>query len=411
MSILYNIGIALYTLLIRIASLFNDKAKAWVKGRCGWKQELESAFSFDDEIIWFHAASLGEFEQGRPVMEAMRKQYPSHKIFLTFFSPSGYLQKKDYDGADKVMYLPPDCKRNAHYFVETLHPSLAVFIKYEFWYNYLAELKKDSVPTIFISAIFRKGQPFFKWYGGWFRKILQGVDHFFVQDQTSADMLKTIGIENVTLSGDTRFDRVANILQHKSEHAEIKKFCKDHKTLLVGSSWPLDEDILATLAGKFPELKIIIAPHEVKEERVKQLIQTLKMDVARYTKDDPSVWSDKQVLIIDTIGVLSSIYRYADIAYIGGAFSTGLHNIQEPAVNGMPVIFGPNYHKFREAIDLVEKGGAFTVKSKDELQECIGKLIDDEAAYNSACEVSREYMLEQTGATERIMKGIRRYLS
>lgn len=411
MSILYNIGIALYTLLIRIASLFNGKAKAWVKGRRGWRHELEKAFSFDDKIIWFHAASLGEFEQGRPVIEAMRKQYPSHKIFLTFFSPSGYLQKKDYDGADKVMYLPPDCKRNAHFFVETLHPTLAIFIKYEFWYNYLAELKKDSVPTIFISATFRKGQPFFKCYGGRFRKILKGVDHFFVQDQASVDMLKTIGIENVTLSGDTRFDRVADILQNKSEHADIERFCKNHKTLLVGSSWPPDEEILATLARKFPELKIIIAPHEVKEERITQLIQTLNMDVARYTRDAAASWSDKQVLIIDTIGVLSSIYRYADIAYIGGAFATGLHNIQEPAVNGMPVIFGPKYHKFREAIDLVEKGGAFTVNSKEDLQDCIGKLIDDEAAYNAACKISGEYMLDQTGATDRIMKGIRQYLS
>lgn len=411
MSILYNIGIALYTLLIRIASLFNGKARAWVSGRRGWKKELKKACSPNDKIIWFHAASLGEFEQGRPVMEAIRTQYPSHKIFLTFFSPSGYLQKKDYKGADKVMYLPPDCKRNARYFVKTMHPELAIFIKYEFWYNYLAELKKNSVPNVFISAIFRKTQPFFKWYGGWFRKKLKDVDHFFVQDQSSAEMLKTIGIKNITVSGDTRFDRVADILKHKSDYPNIDAFCEGHKTLLVGSSWPPDEEILASLPAKSPDLRIIIAPHEVKQERIKQLIQTLDMQVARYTMDDPESWLDKQVLIIDTIGVLSSIYRYADIAYIGGAFASGLHNIQEPAVNGMPVIFGPKYHKFREAIDLVENGGAFTVNSKEDLQELIGNLISDEAAFQSACETSKQYMLDQTGATNKIMSNLVNYLS
>ncbi|MCK4570254.1 MAG: 3-deoxy-D-manno-octulosonic acid transferase, partial [Bacteroidales bacterium] len=375
MSFLYNTGIAVYVLLIRLAALFNSKAKAWVQGRKDWRTDLSGAFQKGDKVAWFHAASLGEFEQGRPVMEAFRQEHPEYKILLTFFSPSGYLQKKDYDGADKVMYLPPDCPGNAKYFVENLNPDIAVFIKYEFWYNYLSELKKHNVSSFFISALFRKGQPFFKWYGGWFRKKLRRVDHFFVQDQVSADNLKSIGIDQVTLSGDTRFDRVADILKNNTENPDIEKFCAGSKVLLAGSTWPPDEELLAGLPERFPDLKLIIAPHEVKEERVEQLINALKTDVARYTEDEPGDWPDKQILVIDTIGVLSSIYRYADIAYIGGAFGTGLHNIQEPAVNGMPVIFGPNYHKFKEAVDLVDIGGAFTINSGEELQTILSELL------------------------------------
>jgi len=410
MSFLYQFGIAIYTLLIRFAALFNSKARAWVQGRKGWKQELEEAFGENDNIAWFHAASLGEFEQGRPVMEAFGKNYPEYKILLTFFSPSGYLQKKHYEGADKVMYLPPDCRGNAKYFVEKLNPDIAIFIKYEFWYNYLSALKKHQVPTVFISAIFRNGQPFFKWYGGWFRKKLRSVDHFFVQDQVSADNLKSIGIEKVTVSGDTRFDRVADILKNKTESPDIEKFCAGSKVLLAGSTWPPDEELLASLPGKFPELKLIIAPHEVTEERIRQLINTLNVNVARYTKDDPATWLDKQVLVIDTIGVLSAIYRYADIAYIGGAFATGLHNIQEPAVNGMPVIFGPKYDNFREAVDLVEQGGAFTVKSAEQMRELLDALLYDAQKYQSAASRCKTYMTENTGATEKIMAGIRNYL-
>jgi len=410
MSFLYNISIAFYTLMIRIASLFNGKAREWVKGRKDWKKELSAAFGKDDKIAWFHAASLGEFEQGKPVIEAFRRDYPEFKILLTFFSPSGYLQRKDYKGADKVMYLPPDCAHNTRYFVKSLRPVIAVFIKYEFWYNYLSALKKQDVPVFFISAIFRKDQPFFKWYGSWFRKHLQDIAHFFVQDEPSAAMLGSIGISRVTVSGDTRFDRVADILDSKYENRDIENFCRGHKVLLAGSTWPPDEELLATVRESFPALKMIIAPHEVKEERITQLTETLKTDVARYTKDTAEEWPEKQLLIIDTIGVLSSVYRYADIAYIGGAFGTGLHNIQEPAVNGIPVIFGPGYHKFKEAVDLVRLGGAFSVSNENELQECLEKLLNDHEAYKSACDISRRYMLENTGATEKIVRGLKPYL-
>ncbi len=411
MSILYNLGIAIYTVMIRIAAMFGGKAAKWVRGRKGWKVAVADAFDEHDQVAWFHAASLGEFEQGRPVMERFRRDHPAYKILLTFFSPSGYDQKKDYDGADKVLYLPPDCPAKARYFVETIRPSVAIFIKYEFWYNYLHELNRQGVPVVFISALFRANQPFFRWYGGWFRKRLSRIDHFFVQDEDSAMMLGSIGIGKTTVSGDTRFDRVADILSGKTENKSIEAYCSGNKVLLAGSTWPPDEDILAGVISKFPDLKLIVAPHEVKEERIKQLIETLGTDAARYTTDEPGDWINKQVLVIDTIGILSGIYRYADIAYIGGAFLTGLHNIQEPAVNGMPVIFGPRYHKFREAVDLVRAGGAFSIAGSEELQNIIALLLEDETKYHRACTVSERYMLEQRGATEKIMEGLKPYVS
>jgi len=411
MQFLYNIAIAVYSLLIRFAALFNAKAGAWVQGRKAWRKELAEAFADGDKIVWFHAASLGEFEQGRPVMEAMRKTHPDHKILLTFYSPSGYSQKKNYSGADKVMYLPQDCKKNASYFVRTLQPNLAIFIKYEFWFNYLSELEKLKVPTVFISAVFRRNQLFFKWYGGWFRKRIKAADHFFVQDEASADMLKNIGIQQCTVSGDTRFDRVADILGAKTENKDVESFCAGNRVLLAGSTWPPDESIITPLMQNFPDLKLIIAPHEVKDERVDQLIDTLKLDAARYTRDDPESWVEKRVLVIDTIGVLSSIYRYADIAYIGGAFGSGLHNIQEPAVNGMPVIFGPKYNNFREAVELVESEGAFAVHSSAELKEVLNTLLTDDDAYRQACDIAKRYMLDHTGATEKIMRGLGPMLS
>jgi len=410
LSFLYTSGIALYTAAIRLAAPFNGKAGEWVKGRKGWRKKLETAFNGKDKIVWFHAASLGEFEQGRPVIEAYKKTWPDHKIILTFFSPSGYLQKKNYKGADVVMYLPPDCKRNASFFVKKLNPILAVFIKYEFWYNYLSELNKSNIPTVFISSLVKGNEPFFKWYGGYFREILKGIDHFFVQDQPSADRLQELGIKNVTVSGDTRFDRVADILTNKSEHKDIEAFCAGNKVLLAGSTWPPDEKILTDALKEFPDLKLIIAPHEVKEERINQLMETLGAGAARYTIGKPAEWTKKQVLVIDTIGLLSSIYRYADIAYIGGAFATGLHNIQEPAVNGMPVIFGPKYANFREAVDLVEQGGAFTIKSVEELHSIVQSFLENEEQYTNACKISRDYMLGNTGATKKIISGLAAYL-
>lgn len=406
MAFLYHTAIAMYTLMIRMVSPFNTKAKEWVKGRRGWKKELENAFSPDDKVIWFHAASLGEFEQGRPVMEAVRREYPAYKILLTFFSPSGYLQKKNFSGADKVMYLPPDSRRNAACFVSSLRPQLAVFIKYEFWFNYLGALERNNVAVVFISALFREKQHFFRWYGGWFRKRLRKAEHFYLQDTASEELLNKWGIGQTTVSGDTRFDRVADILKIKHEEPALEKFCHGSRVLIAGSTWPPDEELLATIPGHFPDLKIIIAPHEVREDRIEQLCAILAMPVLRYTKDDPAGWPDKQVLLIDTIGVLSTIYRYADIAYIGGAFSGGLHNIQEPAVYGIPLIFGPGYQKFREAVDLAGMGGAFPVKNAAELRQVLNRMLADEKSYRHACQANRNYMLESTGATQKIMEGL-----
>jgi 3-deoxy-D-manno-octulosonic-acid transferase len=406
MAFLYHMAIAVYTVLIRMASPFSAKAKAWVKGRRGWKKELENAFAAGDKVLWFHAASLGEFEQGRPVMEAVRREYPSYKILLTFFSPSGYLQKKNYPGADKVMYLPPDSRRNADCFVSMLRPQLAVFIKYEFWFNYLVALERNNVPLVFISALFREKQHFFQWYGGWFRKRLRKAEHIYLQDTASEELLHRWGIMNTTVSGDTRFDRVADILKIKYEDPAIENFCHGSRVLIAGSTWPPDEELLATIPGNFPGLKVIIAPHEVREDRIEQLRSVMDMPVLCYTKDNPAGWHEKQVLLIDTIGLLSSIYRYADIAYIGGAFSGGLHNIQEPAVNGIPVIFGPGYQKFREAVDLAGRGGAFPVKNAAELRQVLNRMLADEKTYRHACQTNRNYMLESTGATQKIMEGL-----
>ena len=344
-------------------------------------------------------------------MEAFRKSYPDYRILLTFFSPSGYEQKKNYKGADKVMYLPADCRRNARYFVKALKPSVAVFIKYEFWYNYLGELHRHQVPVIFISVLFRPHQPFFKWYGGWFRHKLSTVDHFFLQDEESLGLARNLGIEKASVSGDTRFDRVADILANKTENNNVEAFCSGRKVLLAGSTWPPDESILAKLAVQHPDLRFIVAPHEVSAERTAQLTGTFGLSAALYTQDDPATWRAKRLLVIDTIGVLSSIYRYADIAYIGGAFGSGLHNIQEPAVNGIPVIFGPAYHKFREAVDLVKQGGAFSVSSADELHQVAETLLSDDAKYRDACEINRTYMLQNTGATKKIIEGLRKYCS
>jgi 3-deoxy-D-manno-octulosonic-acid transferase len=410
MSLLYHFSITLYSSLIKLASIFNAKAKAWVNGRRGWQDEVLSLFDDTDRVAWFHAASLGEFEQGRPVIEAFRKRYPDFKILLTFFSPSGYEQKKNYEGADHVMYLPADTRSNATHFIGSVRPAIAFFIKYEFWYNYLEALNKNRIPVVFISVLFRKGQPFFQWYGGWFRSRLKRIDHFFVQNEASVGLLSDIDIKNVTLSGDTRFDRVVDILNEKNEIPEIREFCKGHSVLLAGSTWPADEELLSVLPDEFPDIKFIIAPHEVREERIVQIMKTMGIPAARYTKDDPGSWQDKRLLVIDTIGILSSIYRYAHMAYIGGAFGAGLHNIQEPAVNGMPVIFGPKYDKFREAVDLVELGGAFSITSRKELKDVLLSLQENISVYEAACKTNSKYMLESTGATEKIMQGISSYL-
>ncbi|MCB0807291.1 MAG: 3-deoxy-D-manno-octulosonic acid transferase, partial [Bacteroidales bacterium] len=374
MTFFYNIAIQLYLLLIRLASLFNKKAALWLSGRKNLFTDLSNRIDTKAKYIWIHCASLGEFEQGRPVIEQIRKELPGYKIALSFFSPSGYEVRKNYNGVDLVTYLPIDTPGNARKFIEILNPQLAVFVKYEFWFNYLKALHNKDVAVLIISAIFRKEQHFFKTYGGWFRNQLRNIHRIFVQNQTSAGLLHSIGIENVTISGDTRFDRVADIALQPKKFPVVEKFAEGSKVLLAGSSWPADERFLPSLL-KQQELKLIIAPHEIHEEHLKS-IETMfpEGQIIRFSKATDHNIGSAEVLLIDGIGFLSSLYQYCDIAHIGGGFGKGIHNILEAVTFGKPVVFGPNYRKFNEAVELIQNGGAFTIKDEKEFLTITGKL-------------------------------------
>jgi 3-deoxy-D-manno-octulosonic-acid transferase len=410
MSALYNFAIFIYHFLIKISSLFNDKAKLWVQGRKNLLTRISQEVNYKDEIIWFHAASLGEFEQGRPVMEAFRKKYPSFKILLTFFSPSGYEIRKNFEGADYVFYLPIDTPGNAKQFIQLVNPKIAVFIKYEFWYNYIQILQGKKIPVFIISAIFRKEQHFFKWYGSWFRKMLSRFSYFFVQNQESFGLLRSIGIDKVLISGDTRFDRVQDIARNKKSFPLIEKFAVGHKVLLAGSSWPTDEAIIQKLPENLA-LKIIIAPHEIHEEHIAAIENRFgKNKTLRNSKADEASIVKAEILIIDGMGFLSSLYQYCDIAYIGGGFGKAIHNILEAVTFGKPVIFGPTYHKFKEAVDLIELGGAFTIKNEHEFIEVFNSLLKDPTFYLETSKICREYVEKNCGATASILDKVSDYI-
>ncbi len=411
MRIIYTFFIFIYYTLIRFVSPFHSKAGMWIAGRKNLFQKLAATIQPEDEIIWFHAASLGEFEQGRPVIEALRDKYPKYKILLTFFSPSGYEVRKDYKGADYIFYLPADIPVNAQKFVELCKPKLAVFIKYEYWFNFLHVLYKRQVPVFFISAIFRKNQHFFKSYGAWSRKMLKKAAFFFVQDQNSFKLLKSIGLTQVLISGDTRFDRVYEIAQKSRSFPMIEKFVVGHKTLLAGSTWPADEVLIEHLLRQNQQLRLILAPHEIHESRIKSLVSRFgEEETLIYSKAEEDQFEQRKILIIDGIGFLSSLYRYCDIAYIGGGFGKGIHNILEAVTFGKPPIFGPNYTKFREAVELVQSKGAFTISGKEELNTIVQTLISDEEAYRASSEICRDYILTKKGATEKILKKLTEYL-
>ncbi|MBA4323464.1 MAG: 3-deoxy-D-manno-octulosonic acid transferase, partial [Odoribacter sp.] len=337
----------------------NHKASLWVAGRRDWSSKLKANIGSSENTIWFHCASLGEFEQGRPVMEMLKEKAPGTKIVLSFFSPSGYEIRKNYRVADFVCYLPADTPGNASEFISIIKPSLAIFVKYEFWNNYITELSKRNIPLYLVSGIFRADQHFFRWYGGFFRKILKKFAHIFVQDTRSADLLKGIGIEDITVAGDTRFDRVNQIAATASGLPVIEKFRGEEKLFLAGSSWKPDEEIIAGVINLNPGMmKWVLAPHEIGKSNIDRLVKLFHTEVVRYSefKDESA---EARVLIIDNIGTLSSAYRYADIAAVGGGFGKGIHNILEPACWGTPVLFGPNYNGFKEAADLISSGGAF----------------------------------------------------
>jgi len=419
----YNIFIILFKTGAHIAALFNAKAKKWIYGRNRIWQTLESEVgNQESKVIWIHCASLGEFEQGRPVIEKLRAQAPRYKILLTFFSPSGYEIRKNYPGADWVFYLPMDGQQNAKRFLKIINPSLVVFVKYEFWYYYLKSIKQNNIPLLLISALFRENSVFFKWYGGLQRKMLSFFDHLFVQNETSKKLLDNIGLsDNSSVCGDTRFDRVIEIAEGFTAIPGIEKFIGNSKTIVAGSTWPGDEEALQkTLkAINDPSLKLIVAPHEINKEHTAQ-VQKLFPGSILYSQliaDDqqpvsgPSSSSGQQpatsnTLIIDNIGMLSRLYNYATITYIGGGFGKGIHNTLEAAVYGKPVLFGPAYHKFNEAIDLVSNGGAISINNAEDCISAIQKLIRDDSAYIRSSEKSKDYVYSNKGATEKIMNYI-----
>ncbi len=404
MAFLYNIGIRTYTLAIRLASPFNEKAALWIKGRKNIQKKISTVNKGSHRLVWFHAASLGEFEQGRPVMEALKKEQPDTRILLTFFSPSGYEIRKNYAGADYIYYLPADTPRNARHFIESVQPDAAVFVKYEYWYNYLNQLNKRHIPTYLISAIFRKEQPFFKTWGGLHRKMLHFFTRMFIQDEESARLLSSIGIQAFEQTGDTRFDRVKQIVDTAQDIDKVTHFLNGAPAVVCGSTWPPDEELLLDYINRDnTNFKWIIAPHEIGENHIRTILGKCQKKVIRYTQDEAGE-TDAKVLIIDCIGLLSSIYRYGKIAYIGGGFGVGIHNTLEAAVYGIPVIFGPRYQKFNEAVTLIQQGGAFSIHNKTELDELLDSLLQDQAITETAGRQALAYVNSQLGATAIIMK-------
>ena len=403
MRFLYNIGIYLYQLAIFIASFFNTKAKKLRIGQAEAFTVLKQKIDPNARYVWFHAASLGEFEQGRPVIEQLKKEKPDTKILLTFFSPSGYEIRKNYALADIVSYLPLDTASAAKKFVEMLNPSKAIFIKYEFWPNYLQALKAAGIPVYSISAIFRPGQIFFRWYGQWYKKLLQGIDHIFVQDKASLDLLKTHGVDKVSIAGDTRFDRVADLAAQAKTIPLVEAFVKDtEKVIVAGSSWPKDEELLVRYLKLHPDVKMILVPHEIHAAHIMGISKLLNGNFVAYTEATEQNVQTANCLVVDTIGLLSSIYRYGHVAYIGGGFGVGIHNTLEAAVWNVPVVFGPMYEKFREARDLIAIGGAFSIPDSETLEEKLDALLKDK----KAGVIAGEYVKQNTGATKLILKEI-----
>ncbi|HPF49954.1 MAG TPA: glycosyltransferase N-terminal domain-containing protein [Draconibacterium sp.] len=408
MSLLYNIGIFLYGIVIGLAAPFNVKAKQFVKGRKHWLTKLQEKVDSGATYIWFHCASLGEFEQGRPVIEEIKKLFPQYKIALTFFSPSGYEIRKNYDGSDLICYLPLDTRKNAKAFIEMIKPEKVFFVKYEFWHNYINELSKRGIPLYIVSAIFRENQLFFKNTpaGKWYRKLLFQFKHIFIQNEQSAGLLKSIGLTEFTIAGDTRFDRVAAIANGAKQFHDVKKFTGNKLTIIAGSTWKPDEELLAEFINNSNDIKFIIAPHEVTPGNINRIHQLLKKKAISYSKSQNLDLGSFDVLIIDSIGILSSLYQYGNLAYIGGGFGVGIHNILEAATFRLPILFGPNYKKFKEAVDLVEKKGAFSVSNFNELNQALNLLISDKTKLKKASEVCQEYVEKNVGSTKLIINKV-----
>lgn len=408
MVFIYNLGVRIYQLLIAVVSTFNSKAKFFRNGRIGWESRLRESIKKNDRVVWFHCASLGEFEQGRPVIESFKVKYPDIKILLTFFSPSGYEIRKNYTGADYIFYLPLDTYWNATKFIDIVNPIATIFVKYEFWYHYLNQLKKKNIPTYIISAIFRNDQIFFKSYGGWYRKFLFNFEHLFVQNEKSSELLASIGVNNVTVAGDTRFDRVVVNAQAAKVIPLIEKFVGNSRVIVAGSTWPKDEDLIIEYFKTNPHnLKLIIAPHEIHSQDIEKFREQIGLKSMRFTLPEECDPKDAQILIIDTIGILSSVYRYGTIAYIGGGFGVGIHNTLEAAVFGIPVLFGPKFQKFQEAVELIENGTAKAVDNYEEFSIALNQFILSEDNLQKVKKISTDYFLRKAGATKTIVERIK----
>lgn len=439
---MYNIAIYIYLIGVAIGSLFNKKIKKMWRGEREAVDLLKEKVDPTAKYVWFHAASLGEFEQGRPLIEQLKATHPEYKILLTFFSPSGYEVRKNYEGADIVCYLPLDTIRNARRFLRAVHPVMAFFIKYEFWYNYLHILRHRGVPVYSVSSIFRPGQVFFKWYGRNYAKVLHCITHFFVQNEVSLQLLKGIGIDEATVVGDTRFDRVLQIKEQAKKLPIVEAFkgingkgdackedlsedackgalsedaCKDNlsengckgcKVFVAGSSWQPDEDIFIRFFNDHPDWKLIIAPHVIGEDHLAYILDKLQMKAVRYTQATEQSAAEARCLIIDCFGLLSTIYRYGEIAYVGGGFGVGIHNVPEAAVWGVPVLFGPNNKRFQEAQDLLACKGSFEVTDYDSFNTIISRLISDDQFRHQCGEASANYVKSRSGATNIIMKSV-----
>lgn len=413
MNFFYSLAIRLYSGLVAVASLFgNKKAQQWWKGRNKQWENLVTEHK-DDEWLWMHVSSLGEFEQGLPVIESLKKNFPKYKILLTFFSPSGYEPRKNFPVADKVAYMPSDTLQNAKKLVRNFNIKAAFFVKYDFWFNYMKVLKKNDIPLYYISALLHPDHYFFKFYSTWFRKQLLNVSHYFVQNDETAKLLKSIGIENATVTGDTRFDRVYDIAKQSKSFPEIEEFIAGRHCIIAGSSWPSDEKFIIPFSKKMPDdYSLIIAPHDVSESHIKQITSQLDSYVlySQLTLPISQQFSNsdaqqlKKVLVVDTIGILKQIYKYARFAYVGGGFMSSIHNTQEALVFGCPVVVGPKYTKFVEAVDLVRDGGMFSVENQQEFDDIFEQLMNDDNFYNKASGICQDYIQLSIGATSKIMK-------
>lgn len=410
MRFLFSLIGLVYSSLIKLAVPFNPKARMMVRGR--WKvwRQLREGIVPGGRYIWFHAASLGEFEQGRPMIERIRSEYPDYRIVLTFFSPSGYEVRKNYEGADVIVYLPADRLPRVRKFLDLVKPEMAIFIKYDFWPCFLTELERRQIPTYLVSSIFRPSQLFFRWYGGAYKRLLHCFTHIFVQDKASRLLLEKHGIDHVSVAGDTRFDRVISVYEARKSLPLIERFAasvpEDGLVIVGGSSWPPDEEILVRYFNRNPTIKLILAPHEIDKEHLLQIISHIRRPFIRLSEATESDIARQDCLIVDSFGLLSSIYRYGQVAFIGGGFGKGIHNTPEAAVYGIPVIFGPRYEKFKEARELIDVGGGFSVSSAEEFGNLIKRIQTDKAYRDAASHAAADYIRSNAGATEYIVHRI-----